>query len=66
MTHDSRRDFLKSAAIGSAALAVNPGPIGAALAADAPRIAYAGGYKASTGVTALELLDLIEIEQRAA
>ncbi len=66
MTHDSRRDFLKSAAIGSAALAVNPGPIGAALAADAPHIAYAGGYKASTAVTALELLDLIEIEPRAA
>jgi lactate oxidase len=67
MTNDSRRDFLKSVAVGSA-LAVGSGPaaITAAFAAEPPKVVYTDGYKAGTDVRALDLIDLLDIEQRAA
>ncbi|WP_231973232.1 alpha-hydroxy-acid oxidizing protein [Variovorax sp. HW608] len=67
MINDSRRGFLKSAAIGSAlVVGAEMSPIAAAFADEIPKVTYTGGYKAGTAVQELELLDLVEIEQRAA
>ncbi|MEO6278698.1 alpha-hydroxy-acid oxidizing protein [Roseateles sp.] len=65
--HDSRRNFLKSAALGSAlAASSSTGLVASAWAAQTPKVAYTGGYKAGSAVRALKLNDLLEIEKQAA
>lgn len=64
MSDSERRGFLKMA-LGSAAMAAL-GPTGVASAEGTPSIAYTGKYKAGTAVQDLDLLDLLDIERRAA
>ena len=67
MTHDSRRTFLKHAAVGAAIVSSsNASMTASAWGAPTPEVAGTGGYKAGSAVRALQLNDLLEIEKQAA
>jgi lactate oxidase len=64
MSNNTRRGFLKMA-VGSAAMAAS-GSTSVASAEDTPSIAYTSKYSAGTAIQDLNLIDLLDIEQRAA
>jgi lactate oxidase len=66
MQLEERRNFLKAVTAGSTLAAVSGMNIAKAVAAQPPSVAYTGGYQAGTEVKALELINLIDIEQMAA